>query len=104
MHLVAALEGRRRAGLVRQGTGGAVVHAHGDVVALVRARLALDLVPGHGTDDRANRRSRAAAVADFVSHHRTADAAGDRADARAFARDFDFLHLDDHAAVVAGGP
>ncbi len=36
-----------------------------------------------------------------MSNHRAANAAGDRADARAFAGHVDRLHFDDHAAIVA---
>jgi hypothetical protein len=66
----------------------------------VGARLALDLVAGDRADDCADRSS-GAVFPDFVSNHRAANTAGDRADARAFAGHVDRLHFDDHAAVVA---
>ncbi|TMH39239.1 MAG: hypothetical protein E6H54_21340 [Betaproteobacteria bacterium] len=38
-----------------------------------------------------------------MAEHRAAHTAGDRADAGALAQHVDFLHFDDHAAVMAGG-
>src|SRR4051812_10607161 len=77
--LVAALEGERRAALVRQAARRAVVHANGDLVFLVLARLALDLVAGDRTDPRADRRARTV-LADLMADHRAADATGDCAE------------------------
>src|SRR5689334_17236071 len=100
--LVTALPGDRVAALVGDRLDGAVIHAHRDFVFRMLARLALDLVARHRTDHRADRRARAV-VTDLVADHRAADAAGDRAEARALAEHFGLFHVDDNAAIHAGG-
>src|SRR5688572_796177 len=81
-----------RRGLLAKRSHAAVVHADLDVIERLGARTLFDLVAGESATDRADDRHGLAAVAaaGLVAHRGAEHAAGDRAEAGAFALD---LHL-----------